>query len=145
VREVVIDASVMVASLRPKEPFHRVARETIRRLGEQSARGEVRLVEPPVWRLEVWNSAQRIDGVDQDWVRILETLAVEFQPVEAGGVEEFLAWVSHLPACPSVRRGADFEYLLVARARHATLVTLDPGMLDCAGFGVAIVEAQAYR
>lgn len=124
-RELVLDASVVVKWFYPGAELYLAAARTLR---AEYERGDLLVAAPPLLRLELLNVAARPRGFApgglREFVRRLEALRFRFREPQLGAVAHWAA--QGLTAY-------DASYVALAEERRTTVITADEQMLRIAG------------
>jgi len=146
----VLDSSVLIASIRPAEPGHEDARAFLDRLRAAQTSGSARAFGPPELWLEVHVVEQRLAGSRRGAPTrksALEGLALELVAPE--GVEALTAFLEVLTKRMRGRRpfsnATDLVYLWAAHCVDATVVTLDRGLLAYHGVVCDVTRPEHVR
>ncbi|AUX47276.1 hypothetical protein SOCE26_087940 [Sorangium cellulosum] len=151
----VLDSSVLIASMKPAEPGHADARAFLDRAREATAAGEASLFAPPELWLEVHVAEQRLAAArpNAQGARAaasaspLPTLAVALvAPADEGAITEFLDVLTRrMRGRRPFANATDLVYLWAARSADATVVTLDEGLLKYHGVVCDVTRPQHVR
>lgn len=135
----VVDASVLIADMRPSEPYHREARAVLDRI-----RSGIEPAHSPVIALaEVAGGISRATG-RPDLARRLTDLLRRTQGITFLPVDEILGSLAAETAAVHQVRGCDAVYIALAQQLGAILVTLDGAQRERVPSGVvATTPAQA--
>lgn len=146
----VLDSSVVIASVRPEEPEHADARAFVERLRSALASGAASVFGPPELWLEVHVVEQRLARSRRGAPSLggaLEGLAIQLVAPE--GAEAVTAFLDVLTRRMRGRRpfanATDLVYLWAAWSMDATVVTLDQGMLEYHGVVCDVTRPQHVR
>jgi hypothetical protein len=146
----VLDSSVLIASVQPGEPRHGDARGFIDRLREAQAAGTASAHGPPELWLEVHVVEQRLARSRRGGPArggALDGLVIEL--VTPDGLEALTGFLDLLTKRMRGRRpfanATDLAYLWAAWTTEATVVTLDEGMLGYHGVVCDVTRPQHVR
>lgn len=157
----VLDSSVLIATLKPEEPGHANARAFVALLQQAQAAGEASAFAPPELWLEVYVAEQRLarvrggkkprapargEELDRE-PEALRGLAVELvAPADVETVTSFLELLTRRTRGrrPSAN-ATDLVYLWAAASVDATVVTLDEGLLEYHGAVCDVTRPQHVR
>ena len=116
----VLDASVLVAGIRPSEPYYADARSALESLSRQRAN----LCAPAIVLPEVAAAIGRGSGNPSQAARDVG-LVRKLSGMEIVSIDQTLADMAAIVAAQQRIRGCDAVYVALARNRNATLITLD--------------------
>lgn len=123
---VVVDTSVVVAAVSPREPRYAESLAFIREIH----RRRLILKEPAHFLLELYAVLTRTPRRLRElgFMTSDDPVSIEFTSLDAAELERALAWLtSTFPGkCPT--RGGDLTYVWVAWQARASLITLDGGL-----------------
>jgi predicted nucleic acid-binding protein len=133
---VVVDTSVVVASVSPLEPRHAESRDFLQELHRRG----VSLEAPSYFMLELYAVLNRSPRELRQLGFMTEKnpIILNFHSIGVAELEIILAWLSSaMPGrCPT--RGADLAYAWVAKQRGIPLVTLDRGLHQFVDAGLKV-------
>ena len=146
----VLDSSVLIASVKPAEPDHAPALAFVERLRGALARGDALAFAPPELWLEVHVVEQRLAASRRGGPApgsALEGLAIELvTPADAGALTAFLEVLGkRMRGRRPFSNATDLVYLWAAWSADATAVTLDQGMLGYHGVVCDVTRPQHVR
>jgi predicted nucleic acid-binding protein len=146
----VLDSSVLIASVKPDEPAHDSARAFVERARPASSTGAVQVFAPPELWLEVHVVEQRLARSRRAapvTERALQGWTIELvAPTELAAITDFLDLLEkRMRGRRPFANATDLVYLWVAWRKDATVVTLDHGMLDYHGVVCDLTRPQHVR
>jgi predicted nucleic acid-binding protein len=122
----VLDASVAIASSRPKEPSFRAARARVVR----AIQGDDELVVPAIFGAEIAGVLVRLQEREDKIRALIESMTTaphEVVPIRTVGARQLVNI-----AIAAKTRGADTTYIWLAKRQKLPLCTLDKEMADAA-------------
>jgi len=122
--KIVLDASVAVAAMRPREPEHAAARTRV----ERALQGLDELVQPSLFAVEVGGALARQGRTEADIRALLGPLGAAPHQIVTFGPKRAAA--AQACAIRGKLRGADALYVWLASARRLPLCTLDREMAE---------------
>jgi predicted nucleic acid-binding protein len=129
----VLDASVVVASAKPREPSHAASRARF----ERALHGVDELVQPALFVVEVSGALARLGFPDADVVAILDPICARPHRIVTIGPRGAAKAAAVARSCKL--RGADALYVWLAIREGIPLCTLDREMIARAPAGVQLV------
>ena len=147
---IVLDSSVAIASMKPREPGHADALAFLERARAAVAAGAARVLAPPELWLEVYVAEQRLAASRRAApaaTNPLGGLAIELvAPADTGAIAEFLDQLTRrMRGRRPFANATDLVYLWAARRADATVVTLDEGLLKYHGVVSDVTRPQHVR